>query len=142
MTFQDNLAAAAAAQAAANQGITNIAKTRRYVVAFSLEGVLNNAEKLRHKVGLAMKLLANLPDAQCDASTAATASTVITFYKVSSGTATSIGTLTWAASGTVPTISFPADVSFAAGDALELRGPATADTTLADIACTLLGHLL
>jgi len=69
------------------------------------------------------------------ADTAATASTVFTIKKNGS----SIGTATFAAAGTVATFSFTSKVSFAVGDVLAITGPATNDTTLADIGWTLVG---
>ena len=69
------------------------------------------------------------------AQVAATGSTTYTLAK----NGTSIGTIAWAASGTVGTISVTASTSFAAGDILSLTGPATADATLANIAVTLAG---
>lgn len=81
---------------------------------------------------------ANLPAFVGFAGAAANASTVVILNKrAAGGVTTQIGTLTWAAAGTVPTVSYLADVNFAAGDFLEVKGPATADTTLADVTVTI-----
>lgn len=142
MAFSDLLATLNTASSSAITALGNVVKARRYVAVFMIEGTLVGSEKLRHKIGLPMKLLATLPDSQIDAGTAAAASTTVTLTKLSGGTPTTVGTLVWAANGTVPTINVAADVSFAAGDILRFDAPATADAALADIACTLLGHLL
>lgn len=75
----------------------------------------------------------SLTGSQCSAGTAATGSTTVTLNKNGS----SIGTLVWAASGTVPTITFSSSVTFNAGDLLTVVGPATADATLAAISLTI-----
>jgi Iap family predicted aminopeptidase len=54
---------------------------------------------------------------------------------------TSIGTITFAASGTTGTFSFASSVTWAAGDLFEMDGPATADTTLANINIDLAGNM-
>ena len=53
---------------------------------------------------------------------------------------TQIGTLTWAASGTIPTVSFTSAVTLAPGDILSIVAPATADVTLGDITIVLRGN--
>jgi hypothetical protein len=67
---------------------------------------------------------------------AATGTPSVTVNHVVSGTATAIGSIAWAAAGTVGTFTFAAAVTFAAGDILEMLWPATADATLADVAVT------
>ena len=64
------------------------------------------------------------------AATAATASTVFTIKKNGS---TTVGTFTFAAAGTVATVSITSG-AFAIGDLLTIEAPATTDTTLSDIA--------
>ncbi len=75
------------------------------------------------------------------ASIAATASTTITVNIIHSGSTTAIGTIVFAAAGTVPTLATTGGTSqsFVAGDALEWVFPASPDVTLANIAITLLG---
>lgn len=53
----------------------------------------------------------------------------------------SIGTIRWAAAGTVPTFIFAADVNFAVGDLLSLIAPAVVDATIADLRITLAATL-
>lgn len=65
---------------------------------------------------------------------AATASTVFTVKK----NGTSIGTITFAASGTTGTASITT-TSYAAGDFFELDAPSSADSTLANISFSFLG---
>lgn len=79
--------------------------------------------------------------ANCLASSAvaATAETVLT---VKQG-ATTLGTITFAASGTTGTFaqSTSGDMVFAVGDILTIEGPGTADTTLKNVGITLAGHI-
>jgi hypothetical protein len=72
------------------------------------------------------------------ARTAATAETVFTLRK----NGTSIGTVTFPASNNVGTVALTADVTFAAGDRLELLAGATPNATLADIQVIIKGTLL
>jgi len=69
------------------------------------------------------------------AKTAATAQTDIDIKKNGS----SVGTIRFAASGTVPTFIMASQTTFAAGDYMEWIAPATPDATLADISVTLAG---
>lgn len=64
---------------------------------------------------------------------AATAETVVTVRKNGS----SIGTLTWAASGTEATTSVTSDVSFVAGDVLDVVTQSSADDTAADFSISI-----
>lgn len=70
--------------------------------------------------------------------TSATASTVFDVKKNGS----SVGSITFAASGTVPTFltTSGAAISLASGDRLEVVAPATPDATLANISFTLAGN--
>lgn len=71
---------------------------------------------------------------QAVAGTAATASTTFSLQK----NGTQFGTMAFAAAGTVPTFTVTA-TSFAAGDVFTIVAPATADSTLADLAYSILG---
>lgn len=85
----------------------------------------------RWQVQEASVVLPNLLGWDAQADTAADASAVFSVRK--NGTA--VGTLTWAAAGTVPTLATTAGAaqSFAAGDYIDVRAPASADATLSDI---------
>lgn len=71
------------------------------------------------------------------------ASTAITTFdirfKSGAAAATSVGSLTFAAAGTVATFTFAAPVNIVAGDELEIVAPAVADATLSGIRATLKG---
>jgi hypothetical protein len=85
---------------------------------------------------------ANLTGSTCVAKEGATASTAITINKVHSGTSTSVGTVTFAASGSAnQTCTFTATsaISLVSGDVIEFAFPSTPDATLGDIAITLEG---
>lgn len=99
-------------------------------MAVYVPGVMSNAQTLlRLKAVRAFSLPLNLAGSYVNSSVAATASTVITFKK----NGASIGTATFAISGTVATFSVTA-TSFVAGDLFSIHGPATADATVADVA--------
>jgi hypothetical protein len=106
-------------------------------ISISITGLMVNSEiLLQYLFPYAAKFTAGLSGSFAKANTAATGSTVVTMKK--NGTA--IGTVTWSASATSGTFAFTADVSFVAGDVLQLVAPMTADGTLSDIGITLLGQ--
>lgn len=76
-----------------------------------------------------------LTGSQGSAGTAATAEAIFDIIKDE----TSVGSMTFAASGTVPTFAMTTATVFAAGEVLQIIGPSTADATLADIVFTLAG---
>ena len=78
---------------------------------------------------------ANLAGSRVRAGVAATASTVLTLKK----NGASVGTLTFAAAGTVPTMA-GASWSVVADDIVTIENQATADATLAAISITLAGE--
>lgn len=80
----------------------------------------------------------NLSGSEGYGKTAATASTVFDVKK----NGASVGSITFAASGTVPTFltTSGAAISLASGDRLEVVAPATPDATLANISFTLAGN--
>jgi hypothetical protein len=51
----------------------------------------------------------------------------------------SIGTLVWAVSGTVPTVTFSSPVTFAVNDVITITGQTTVDATLANISMNFKG---
>jgi hypothetical protein len=75
------------------------------------------------------------------AKTAATGSTTFLVNRITSGTTTQIGTIVFAASGTVPTFTTTSGAveTLSIGDILTIIGPVTADATLANWGVTLSG---
>ena len=92
-------------------------------------------EVARLAVSDAFTLPAGLTGSRGSAGVAATASAVFSLKK----NGTEFGTATFAAAGTTATFAAASATSFAAGDVLTIVAPATADSTLADIALTLDG---
>lgn len=84
----------------------------------------------------AFNIPSSFTGSQAKASTSATASSVFTVYKNGS----SIGTFTFAASGSTATFS-GAGGAVAAGDLLTIVAPGSQDATLANIAFTISGNL-
>lgn len=77
----------------------------------------------------------DLVGSQARALVAATSQTDVDVRKNGS----SVGTIRWAASGTVASFIFSTDQTFNAGDYMQVIGPGTADATLADLMWTLAG---
>ena len=76
----------------------------------------------------------SLSTTQTRSQTAATGSTAFSLKKdTSGGTVTTIGTITFAASARVGTISFTSAITFSAGDSLIMEAPSSQDATLANI---------
>lgn len=97
----------------------------------------NSATLLTVPVARVVLFPANFAGSVCKAKTAATASTVLTIWKDS----TQLGTITFAAAGTTGTFASTGGTSqsITAGQVLEVRGPASADATLANIGTVLTG---
>lgn len=91
---------------------------------------------LRFPAVRAFTLPTNLTGSQGKAGTAATASATFNIAK----NGVNIGTMAFAASGTVPTWTNTA-TSFAAGDILTVTAPSSQDATLADIGFVLMGTI-
>lgn len=70
---------------------------------------------------------------------AATASTTYTLTLSTSSTTTTLGTIVFAVGATIGVVSLTATTSIVSGNVLKLVGPATADTTLANVAFTFTG---
>lgn len=79
----------------------------------------------------------SLTGSQAIAGTAATASTTFTV----SVNGTNVGTINWAAGATVGTFTAATAFSVAAGQVVKVTGPATPDTTLANVSFTLNGSI-
>lgn len=117
-----------------------------YSVGFSfVGGVLSNTQLLGvHRFSRAVVFPGNFSGSTAGAMAVATGSTVIAVARALAATPTTfaaVGTITIAAGTITPTFATTggATVSCAAGDVLSLTGPATADATLANFYCTLVG---
>lgn len=73
------------------------------------------------------------------AQTAATASTVFDIAKWNGTSWSNVGTATFAPAGTVATFAMASGQTFAAGDAIRITGPASADATIADVTFSIRG---
>lgn len=124
-------------------GLTNEAGTapapvQIYDICGSILGKPADAAVVMRFVAVrAFSLPAGLTGSLAKCSTAATASTVLTFKK--NGTA--FGTATFAAAGTSATLAAASETTFAVGDVLTVENQATADTTFADAEITLVATL-
>jgi hypothetical protein len=96
----------------------------------------NNQKLLRIKLTRAVKFPAGAANSYATASAASTGAPVFSFSK-NGGAAFATVTYTASATGVWAQAS---DATFAAGDLLEVDGPATADGTLADVGITLFGY--
>lgn len=104
--------------------------------AFFIGGTPSSSELVgQYVVATGFSLPSGLTGSQGKAGTAATGACSFTLIKNGS----SIGTIDFAAAGTVPTYTFTSAVSFVAGDYIGLIAPSSADATLADISITLTG---
>lgn len=105
-----------------------------YDVAVSIANLTTNAEDILFFVfPRPATLPAGATGSQAKAAAAATGATTYTVRKNGG----SIGTIDFAASGTVGTFNGFGTTNFVAGDVLSITGPATADATLADLAITI-----
>jgi hypothetical protein len=111
--------------------------TAPFDVPIFAPGVGANAQiLLRVKLTRAVLFPASAANSYAAASTNATADTTFTLKKNGS----SFATVKYSAGGAVGAFTQASDESFAAGDLLEVDGPATADATLADVGITLYGY--
>jgi hypothetical protein len=109
-----------------------------FEIAMFFPGKMSNSQLLARIAFTNSTILkATLPSAVFLAGTVPTGSTTVTLKQRTGGVSTAIGTLVFAASGSTPTVTFSSDITFAAGDFLEVVGPATADATMADLSITL-----
>lgn len=111
-----------------------------YIVSTTQSGIGSATLRLLiHYLPHAITLPASLTGSGAVALTAATASAAFVFAYRRLGVTTTIATFTFAAAGTVASISGVVIPALAAGDLLLMTGPAVADTTLADVGFTVLG---
>jgi hypothetical protein len=120
-----------------NTGATALVfTTDGYDVDTFVPGLGSNNQILRRtKLTRAVTFPASATLSQATASAAATGSTTFTLKK----NGTSFATVNYAASASSGTWTQASDAVFAAGDLLEIDGPATADATLKDVGITLAG---
>jgi hypothetical protein len=120
-----------------NAGATALVfSAKPFDLAVTAPGVgTNNQLLLRVKLARAVTFPAGAALSQAAASANATGSTTFTLKK----NGASFATVNFAAAAAVGTWTQAADAVFAAGDLLEIDGPATADSTLADVGITLAG---
>lgn len=120
----------------------------RYLVSLFVPGIMGPSQSLLlHRFSKAVTFPANFGaylghTSQAASGSAATASTTIQIQKALSATPTtwtSVATIVIAAAGVLGTFSTQAAISFAQGDLLRIRGPATPDTTLADFTASIVG---
>lgn len=119
-------------------GLVQIGEYGPYRAPIWVRGVPSNSEILmRWQVkGQALVLLPDMLGCSFVADTAATASTVWSIRRNGSA----VGTLTWAAAGTVPTLATTSNAAqtFAIDDFFDLIAATSADATLGDVSGTLL----
>lgn len=117
---------------------SQIDSQRYYDVCFTNFGAVGpNAQVGLIQLQRPVTMAANFTGSGAKAKTAATAQTIFSVKK----NGAEVGTITFEASGTTGILATTGgtDVSFAAGDVLEVVGPGTADTTLANVTITLVG---
>jgi hypothetical protein len=95
----------------------------------------NNQKLLRLRIARHVTFSAGAANSYATASAAATGSTTYTF----SQNGTPFATVNYAATSSAGIFTQAADANFVPGDLLEIYGPATADTTLADVGITFYG---
>lgn len=120
-----------------NSGATALVfSAKPFDVSTFAPGLGSNSQiLLRVKLARAVTFPASATLSQASASANATGSTTFTLKKNGS----SFATVNYAASSSSGTWTQASDAVFAAGDLLEIDGPATADATLADVGITLAG---
>jgi hypothetical protein len=122
----------------------------RYIVSAYAAGTMVGASQnlLFHKFSKAVTIPANLGaylghTTVAGGSVAPTSTTAITLARALSATPTTftnVATITFAAGSVTGSMSTQAAISFAQGDLLRLRGPASPDATFADFHLTLVGY--
>lgn len=112
-------------------------KPTPFEVGTFIAGLTSNSEKVMQFVAAdPITIPADFDGTQIKATVAATAETIYTVYK----NGVSAGTITFAAAGTVPTLSSSGLViSLVPGDLLLVQGQALADSTLANVSFTFVG---
>lgn len=112
-----------------------------YDIAFYWQDTIDASTRMGRVVQVRNVLLPlGLNGSHALARVAATALTTFTIYRITTARVeAAIGTFSFAAGAYDATFVFPAPVVLQEGEVLELRAPAVADTTLADISVTFKG---
>jgi hypothetical protein len=118
--------------AARNLDLIDAALASQDVSSFFAGVPGNSALVAQFVASRAMGFPINATGSKAALAVAATASTVLTVKK----NGTSIGTITFGASGTTGTFAFAAATELASGDILTVNGPSSADATAAGISIT------
>jgi hypothetical protein len=117
-------------------GTTAAVQAKSYLLSGAVAAKpAGGARVFHHLAGLAFTLPAGLTGSAAIAKTAATAQTD---FDLQIGGA-SVGTIRWAAAGTVASFISASGASVAAGDEIEILAPATPDASLADLTWTIKG---
>lgn len=106
-------------------------------LASFLPGVVAAGARVRLALTGPITLPAGLTGSEATARVAAASAVTVTLNKISGGTTTAIGSISWAAGNTAGTFTLAEATSFAPGDLIEELWPTPADATLADVAITL-----
>ena len=115
-------------------------EVQNWPLEYVISGKPNAGAHYNRVIPQASTLAVNLTGSAVYAGTLATANAVFTLNKISGGTTTLLGTVTFtSASHSVATIVTTA-TSFLAGDVLQLVAPTVADATLADVGITVMAQ--
>jgi len=109
----------------------------KYDIICFFEGVIPNGQLiLRFPFSRRVYFPAGMTDSVASLGVAATAETVLSLKK----DLVEFATITFAAAGTVGTVTSPSNTTFEKGDVLTIHGPGSADATAADLGFTLNGE--
>jgi hypothetical protein len=100
--------------------------------AVSISGKPGASQNINIPILEGIKLPSSLTGSVFIIGTNPTSTMTFTLYQVTSGTATSIGTVAFSTSGS-PTVTFSSTITFASGDLLRISAPGSQDATGADI---------